>query len=82
MSKRLVIKLDYLASTYGLTGKKTFRILPGHRLEMAELEAEVEADLRVIQAIGSHDDEFGTDLRYLTPEDGPEIVAALKEAYA
>ena len=76
--KTLVLDLVYLAKTYGMKGRVQFRLIEDPdtfrkvKLEMAELPADVAADLAAIQAIG-------TDIRYLTPEDGPEVMDALVE---
>lgn len=70
----LRIDLDYLAKTYGLTGRVMFRVLEdpetfrATKLEMVELPADVARDLDAIRAIG-------------TDPDPIEFHEALMEAY-
>ena len=66
--KTLVLDLVYLAKTYGMDGRVQFRLIEDPdtfrkvKLEMAELPADVAADLAAIQAIGTeqpfHEREF------------------------
>ena len=57
--KTLVLDLVYLAKTYGMDGRVQFRLIEDPdtfrkvKLEMAELPADVAADLAAIQAIGT-----------------------------
>jgi hypothetical protein len=61
--KRLVIKLDHLAKSYGLNGRVQFRLLDDPetfrkvKLEMYQLPDEIAADLAAIQAIGVDPDD-------------------------